>query len=237
MNNVTQAIQKTTFPLYSLVRNEKERLRSAFVQSVKMMFFLIVPVMLGMILMAKPLIIVLLTDRWSGAVIYLQLFCVLGLLKPFAGVNMHLLLSKGRSDIALRLAFLKYSIHFAILLVSFRYGITYIIAGQILGSVIEQTINTQYTKKYIDMSFISQLRAILPYFLASIPMMVSILCLYCLIGNDVVLLISQIVLGGSVYLLVCYACKFEALTVLGGFVSTKLHVRGNNPLCAEGLKG
>lgn len=63
--------------------------------------------MIGLAVLAKPLIILLLTEKWLGVVILLQILCLDWMLDHLSIINLNLLYVKGRSDWALRLEIVK----------------------------------------------------------------------------------------------------------------------------------
>ena len=102
------------------------------------MAFVNIPVMIGLAVVAKPLVMVLLTEKWAPAVPYLQLLCVVDLLYPLNVINLEVLLAKGRSDLYLRIEVMKPILLFASIAATYRYGIIAMIYGQIVVSILNQ---------------------------------------------------------------------------------------------------
>lgn len=67
--------------------------------------------MLGLAAMAKPLIIILIGEKWLPAAGYLQIICFSGMLYPLHAINLNILKVKGRSDLFLKLEIIKDSCH------------------------------------------------------------------------------------------------------------------------------
>ena len=51
--------------------------------------------MIGIAVIARPLVLALLTEKWAECIHYLQLFCILGLLFPLHVININLLQALG----------------------------------------------------------------------------------------------------------------------------------------------
>lgn len=63
--------------------------------------------MLGLAAIAKPLIILLIGEKWLPAVPFLQIICFSGMLYPLHAINLNILQVKGRSDLYLKLEIIK----------------------------------------------------------------------------------------------------------------------------------
>ena len=62
---------------------------------------------MGLAALAKPVIVLLLTEKWVGAVVLLQILCFDWMFDHLSVINLNLLYVKGRSDLALRLEVVK----------------------------------------------------------------------------------------------------------------------------------
>lgn len=73
--NINAIISRVTFPILSSIQDDDERLASAYRKYIKLASFLIFPLMIGLAVLAKPLIILLLTEKWIMTVVLLQILC------------------------------------------------------------------------------------------------------------------------------------------------------------------
>ena len=117
----------------------------------------IFPVMFILILIAKPLVIVLLTERWLDAAPFMQILCMGYMFNHISAINLNMLYVEGRSDLALKLEFLKKGVAISILFISVLWGIWGICIGQAFYAFIATILNSFYTKKLIGVSYIDQL--------------------------------------------------------------------------------
>jgi O-antigen/teichoic acid export membrane protein len=162
--NLTSIVQRVTFPILSKIQDDDNRLSSVYRDYIKMsslvIFFLLI--FLGSI--AKPLIILLLTETWADAVIYLQVFCYALMFDHISAINLNLLYVKGKTNLVLRLEVIKKSIAFFILLVSIPFGVFAICFSKVVYCQIAIYINTYYTGKLLSLGYIKQLKDYIPYF-------------------------------------------------------------------------
>ena len=163
-------LQRVTLPVLSGIQDDKERLVHYYRKFIRFTALVTFPLMLGLAVLATPLISVVLTDTWIELVPYLRLLALVGLLYPIHALNLNLLKVLGRTDLFLRLEIYKKIAIVITLLVTFRYGILALIAGQVLLSFLFLYINTYYTGKLLGYGLSQQLKDIYPYLFFSIFM-------------------------------------------------------------------
>lgn len=165
--NLSSIISRVTFPLYSRIQDDPERLRRAFLQSISLLALCFFPIMALLAGIAHPLIEVLIGPKWLPAAPYLQLLCVIGALYPIQAANLSILKALGKSKLFLRLELFKQTIVLIVLAITWRYGVTAIIIGQIATSFAALWINAYYNNLFIEVRFIDQLKTLLfPLFLS-----------------------------------------------------------------------
>lgn len=161
---------KVNFPILSTMQDDNERLLRAYRKLLSLPMYLLYPILIGMAVVAEPLIQVMIGDVWLPCVPMLQILCVGYMFGPLTHFNLNLLYVKGRTDLVLKLELIKKPIAFAILIITIPLGILWMVIGQALYCFIAFTINCYYTKKILDYGFVSQIRVLTPIFLNSIIM-------------------------------------------------------------------
>lgn len=124
--------------------------------------------MLGLAAVAKPLILILIGEKWLPAVYFLQIICFSGMLFPLHAINLNILQVKGRSDLFLKLEIIKKIIAMGPIVVGIFYGIEYMLWGDVLTSFIAYFLNSYYSAGLINYSTREQIKDILPTFLTSL---------------------------------------------------------------------
>ncbi|MDQ9823528.1 lipopolysaccharide biosynthesis protein, partial [Acinetobacter sp. 163] len=79
--------------------------------------------MIGLAATADPLIRIVLTDRWEGAIYLLQILCFALMWYPVHAINLNLLQVKGRSDYFLKLEIIKKILGISILCITIPLGL------------------------------------------------------------------------------------------------------------------
>lgn len=165
---LTSIIQRVTFPLFSQLQDEPDRMANAYRQTLKLSALVIFPLIVALGLIAKPLLTSLLGEQWQGAAMLLTVLCLGYMLYPIHSLNLNLLQVTGRSDLFLKLEVMKKVIGVTVLLLSIPYGVLAMCLGFTLTSYLALLLNTYYTAKLTHLSQWQQCKDILPIWLAVI---------------------------------------------------------------------
>lgn len=147
---------RVTLPVMSSVQYDTKRLREVFLKYIQGSSFVIFPALIILMIVAKPLIIILLTDKWVDAVPYLQLMSIAWMTNHICSINRNLLYTKKRSDLALKLELIKKGIAFLIFLISLHFGMIGVCVGQAIYGLLATFLNSIYTKQFIGISIWQQ---------------------------------------------------------------------------------
>jgi len=78
---------RVTFPVFATIQDDPARLKRGLNRTLTTLVLLNFPMMIGMAVMARPLVLVLLTEKWAPCIPFLQLLCLAGLLYPLHLMN------------------------------------------------------------------------------------------------------------------------------------------------------
>lgn len=166
-SNLTSVVQRVSYPVLSSIQEEPERLREAYRKVIKITMLITFACMLGLAAVAKPLILILIGEKWLSAVYFLQIICFSGMLYPLHAINLNILQVKGRSDLFLKLEIIKKIIAVGPIVVGIVYGIECMLWGGVLISFIAYFLNSYYSANLINYPTSEQIKDILPTFLTS----------------------------------------------------------------------
>lgn len=166
-SNLTSVVQRVSYPVLSSIQEEPERLREAYRKVIKITMLMTFACMLGLAAVAKPLILILIGEKWLPAVYFLQIICFSGMLYPLHAINLNILQVKGRSDLFLKLEIVKKIIAMGPIVVGIAYGIEYMLWGGVLTSFIAYFLNSYYSADLINYPTSEQVKDVLPTFLTS----------------------------------------------------------------------
>ena len=226
-SNISAVLSRVTFPILSSISNDDIRLKVIYKKYLQFTGFLVFPIMFLLIGIAYPLVEFLLTDKWLDTVILLQILCLGFLWDPIGFLNLNLLYVKGDSKLILRLEIIKKTIAIIILIISIPFGLIPIAIGRAFYSFISVYINTHYTKKSIQLDYLTQMKLIFPYFLLALTMGILVYLSTLFISGIIFKLFFGVVFGVGYYISIAYFFKFEPLLSLID-ISTKMYHQKRN---------
>lgn len=219
--NLNAVIQSVLLPAYAQLQEERGALKNAARRSVRLSGFLVFPMMAGMLAVARPLVLLLLTEKWIAAVPYLCIMCVNYAILPIHSINLQLLNAQGRSDLFLKLEILKKLLGIVILLLSLPLGIFPMLLLKLADEYICLVINAWPNRRLLDYGPLQQLRDLLPSILCSLVMGFGVAMLQRLPLTPLPMLLLQILAGVLLYLLLSLILNREELRYVLSLVAKR----------------
>ena len=195
---LTGIIQRVTYPMMSQIQNDKQALDKAYLLTLRLAAVVISPLIIGLGLVAKPLLTVLLGQEWQSAAELMTILCVGYMLYPIHAINLNLLQVKGRSDLFLKLEIIKKIIVTLVLVITVPLGIKAICIGMVIQSYLALLINTYYTGKLSSLTMLKQFKALISIWLLTLGCAAIASLWYLVIDNDIIqlglIIISALIL-------------------------------------------
>lgn len=211
---IDSAIQSVMLPAYASKQEDKAAVKAMLRKTISTSSFIVFPLLAGMAATADPLVRILLSDQWIGAVPFLQIYCIVLLVHPLTIANGQAINALGRSDVTLRVNLWKKAVGFAILFLSLLGNIYTVAWGMVLSSAIFLVFNISPNKKLIDYGVLEQIKDVLPY-LALSGAMFCIVYLWNLVAlGPVPKILIQVVTGVLVYVGLSKLFRMESLNVV-----------------------
>jgi len=215
----SMALGQVIFPAFSPYQDDNLKLKQVHDKTIKMSMFLHIPLMIGLIIIAEPIFLFLLTDKWANSIPYFQLLCMVGLLYPIQVQNYNLFRIKGRSDLILKFGITKHSLTAIALALTYKHGIVPLIIGQIVVAVISQVIASYVAGRLIKYGLFDQFKALFPSAVVSIFMGFGVF----LVGkfsfeSNLLKLSIQIIVGILIYYIINKLVKSPELTEFASII-------------------
>jgi O-antigen/teichoic acid export membrane protein len=163
---------RVAFPLFSAARDGAE-LRAAVQLAVRGAALLNVPIMLGMIAVAEPLVATLLGEPWLGVVPILKVLCLGGVLWPLHVINLTVLMAQGHSNLYFRVEAVRQVLAIAVLVPGAVFGVMGLAWSHVAFTVVAFGVNAHFTKRHLDYGMLAQMRDVLPVVAAALPMLLA----------------------------------------------------------------
>lgn len=179
--NATQApasffgsvLNRVGLPMLSNLSDDRQRLRLALSFSLRVSMFVFLPCMVGIALLARPLVDLVYGPQWSSAAPMLTWLALATALWPVHVLNLVALSAQGRTDLYFRLEIVKNVTMALATLVASPFGPVMVSVAMLVTSVCAAVINTWYSGKILGYGLIQQsndqLKTVLAAALAALP--------------------------------------------------------------------
>lgn len=208
-SNLTSIVQRVSYPALAEIQDDKERMVWGYRKIIKVTMFVTAVFMISLGAVSEPMIYTLIGTKWHEAATYLPLICISMSLYPLHAINLNILQVLGRSDIFLYLEVLKKFIALFPIVIGIFCGINYMLLASILTGVISLYLNTWYTGKTLNYTFINQLRDIAPSYFTAFVIALAVYFLKYLPVSYWLVLLMQITIGIIVGLIISEILKLE----------------------------
>lgn len=206
-SNLTNVIQRVTYPVLSSIQDEPERMVSAYRRIIKTSMFISAISLFFIGAISEPLIYCMIGPKWHEASTYLPFICLASSLYPLHAINLNMLQVQGRSDLFLGLEIIKKIIALAPLFIGAFVGILPMLWANIAAGIVAYFLNSHYSGRLLGYSSWMQLRDILPSFGIATAMAASVWFLKYLPLSYWIILPMQIVVGAVVFFGICKIFK------------------------------
>ena len=205
-------ISKVSLPLLSQISGDKQRTLKVYRKILMLSFFISAPLMLGALVLAKPLFILFLGEKWIPAAPFFQILCLAYMLFPIHSLHINILSVYGKSNLFLRLEIIKKLMGLILVLISVNFGIYGLIWSSVIASVAALFINTFYSGDLISYYTKDQLKDIMPTLMISIFMAIAMYFVCLLLGDyiNIVQIVVTSMLGLFVFGILSYITKNES---------------------------
>lgn len=196
IDNIDGSVQSVMLPAYSAKQDDKQAIKMMLRKTVSMCTFLAFPAMITLAAMGKPLIGLVLGEKWLAAVPFLQLFCVVTMLFPLQTANLQAINALGRSDMYLKLITAKRVLGMFVLIVSVLiYNSPFaVVFAAIIIELVAILLNIPSNTKLLDYHFIEQVQDVCPNLLLSLVTgLFTYLVIYLGYSNLITLIIQGII--------------------------------------------
>lgn len=157
-NFIGATLNRVGLPMFSSMAGDSARLRSALQMTLQVSMFVFLPCMVGMALLARPLIEWLYGAQWLPAAPMLALLALAASLWPLHVLNLVALTAQGRSDLYFRLEVVKNFVTVAATLLVASRGPNAVAAAMLFASLGSAIINMWYSGRLLGYGPVAQWR-------------------------------------------------------------------------------
>lgn len=216
VTNVDTSIASVLAPVLSRKQDDLQELKQMVARGVKTSSVVLFPLLIGLAVCAKPIVLLMLTEKWLPCVPYLQVLSIALMLKPIQTANLQGILAIGRSDVYLKVQTIQKCIGVGMIAITILlFNDPFAVAlGELVAYVLFAAVNMYPNVKYLHYPVRQQLADLLPQLVGAVLMGAVVSVVSLLQVGTLLLLVLQVLVGAAFYIGVMYLFKVDAFMYL-----------------------
>ena len=167
--SISQVMTQVTFPLYAEAQDNKALLGNMIRRITMTLSFITFPMLFILLLCAKPIFVLLYSDRWLPSVPYFQVLCLSGLAYCLQAVNNQSINAIGKSRVMFWWTLIKRIIGIGFIVGGLMvFGMKGLLVGVVLNSWFSYYVNISLVSKYIGFKRSDQILSLMPVAVTSL---------------------------------------------------------------------
>jgi O-antigen/teichoic acid export membrane protein len=177
-NTISGVVTSVTYPLYAAVQDDKEYLGSMIKRLTMTISYCTFPLMFLLMLLAKPIFVILYSDRWLPSVVYFQVLCIVGISSCLQSINTQSIAAIGKSRQMFLWTLVKRGLGSVFMIIGLLlYDVNGFLAGVVFYNYLCYFVNIGLVSKYIGYKWTQQLSDLMPVTVVSlVALFVSYFC-------------------------------------------------------------
>ena len=168
-NSISQVMTQVTYPLYAEVQDDRIKMQNMVKRLTVTLSYLTFPLLFILLLCAKPLFVLLYSEKWLQSVPYFQVLCIAGLAYCLQSVNLQTISAIGKSRTMFWWTFLKRASGIGLVVGGLvLWGMKGLLIGVVFNTWFSYFVNIGLVSKHIGYKWWRQILDILPVAIASI---------------------------------------------------------------------
>jgi PST family polysaccharide transporter len=193
-----------SFPIFSRIQNDPDRLKSAFYEVTQLQSFLAFPVFLGLFAVAPEAVRVLYGEKWAASVPVIQILMLSGITRSATFFYSSVFRASGKPSWRFGIYTLTAVLNVIGFLIVIRMGIVAVATSYVVVSYVLMPLFFYLIQKLVNVTIRGHLKQYAPAFLSSLVMIAVVLVVKHFLGENFSMLIRLAILviaGGVAYLL------------------------------------
>lgn len=223
VTNMDTTIRSVLFPAMSNYSDQPEKIKSLLRRGIKTGSYISFFFLTLLSVCSKPIVLILLTEKWAGCIPYMQVYCITQMFMMISGYNLQALKALGKSNEILKLEVFKKPVFIIFIIISANFSVMAVVCATLINSLYALILNMTPTSRCFDYSIKDQISDLLPAILLCIIVGITTLPISLLNLNNYLILVLQIIVGISVYIICSKICKVESFYYVKNMISEFVH--------------
>ena len=211
VQQLNTVLKTVSFPVLSKLQGDKDLLAVHYRKMIRTSCFVSFPLMMLLAALAKPLILLLLTDKWESCIFLLQILCFSTMWGPMSSLNLNVLQVMGRTDLYFNLELKKKIVCISFMLFSLPFGLEWFCLCTVFSQLFCVYVNVRSANKVLPLGIVAQYMDVLHSFLLALLMFAITYSLTLLFDSSWMLLLGGGIIGLSLYLGLSFIFKFQEI--------------------------
>ena len=220
-DTVNGMVNSVAQPVLARVADDGDRQLHVLRKMVRFTAFIAFPMLLGLSLVSRELILVTITEKWIESARMLQILCLWGAFIPIQSLFTNLLISRGRSVIYMWSTIAQGLLMIAMLFAMRPYGISSMIVAYVCLNILWLLVWRHFAGREIGFTLLMFARDTLPYLALSAATMCATAMLTATITNTYILLPTRIVVAAAIYIIALFLCRSGELREAVDYVKSR----------------
>lgn len=204
---ISGMITSVAQPVFAQVTSEKERQVQVLRKMIRFTAFISFPLMFGMALVAKELILITVTDKWLASVPILQILCVWGAFSPICELYKNVVISRGNSKIFLYANIIFGIFQLLLLVVMLPYGILWMVFAYVVAYMGWLLSWHYFVNRLIGIKFCDVIKDVVPYLVITFAVLGGSFLATSKLDNIYVNFIMKIIISVFLYIFIMWSMK------------------------------
>lgn len=226
--NVSQVISNVLFPSFSLISEDKLRIKQLYLKITRLVALITFPMMLTVFVTAESFVLTVFGSHWAEVIPILQILSLLGITQSIMTLNGSLYLSQNRADLQFRIgSLLRINLILGII-IGLRWGILGVAVGYAIASLLNSYPGIVFVGRLIGLTYIELLRNLAAIFICAVVMAIAVWGMHFLLPAHWphwAYLIVQVPFGITIYGLLLYFFGTKVYTEAKQMLTEKLNLR------------
>lgn len=222
------SLQQVTYPILSKTKDDPIQLKTTHQKIININTFINFPLAIILAFTAQEIVILLLGQKWIGAIPFIQLLCISAFVNHFSSINLNLFKVIGRSDLNLKVSIYSKILATLVIIIGINFGVWGLVIGSVIVTYIEVYICMYFASNNIEYSLSKQFADVFRNILLIIPLIIVLILLSNINFNSNALkLFTMAISGGIVYLATAHFTKSKELSQIKEILLTFVSNRRN----------
>jgi O-antigen/teichoic acid export membrane protein len=200
---LTTVLSSVSFPMFCKIQDNRDYQLKVYKRILFNAVLIVGPIAVLLTLLAKPLVLVLLTEKWLPCVTIMQFLLLGRMLMPIGATNTNLLRSVGNTSLYMKLYFIEAPLTILGIIIAVPFGVEAMAFSTLLVTLIMFLLSSQIIGGMFGYGLLKMIADWRMIFLSLLLMALGLYGILIVISNEYLQLIVGGLVGAAIYLICC----------------------------------